>query len=257
MNRLVQLAVTAATALAVLSIAPGAAQASVPLTCGFVTSAIGSEPLQATVTLNCPGYAAGDAEVDDASLIGPATVSFYSGSDLEWTKTVAVPTAGRYKLSITITFNSDAGPITGTSTCCSFTVYGVAATPTSPPVTPRPATPRPATPRSETPRPATPRPAIPTATPVSTAAPSPSDSSSASPTEVPSPSASPSQFSPPEITASPTATDPPRLVTTSLDRGSDSTPALALGGLIALGLATVFLVLLVLWRKRGSRRLAA
>ena len=281
MNRFVQLLVTAATALAVLFIMPGAALASVPLTCTFSTSAISSAPLQETVTLDCSGSNPAWDHVDDASLVGPATVNFYSGNDLNWTKTVTVPTAGKYKLRITITTQSMAGPVTGTSTCCGTTVYAANPTPaptpvvTPPPATPRPVvTPPPATPRPVvTPPPATPRPVVtlppvvPTAEPVPTAVPTASNSPLPSPSEVPTasvlptesprPSASPPGNTTPELTASPTVTSAPILATTSPHRGSGSTPALAWGGLIALGSAIVFLILLVLRRKRRSSHQAA
>ena len=259
MNRFVQLLVTAATALAVLFIMPGAALASVPLTCTFSTSAISSAPLQETVTLDCSGSNPAWDHVDDASLVGPATVNFYSGNDLNWTKTVTVPTAGKYKLRITITTQSMAGPVTGTSTCCGTTVYAANPTPApTPVVTPPPATPRPVV---------TLPPVVPTAEPVPTAVPTASNSPLPSPSEVPTasvlptesprPSASPPGNTTPELTASPTVTSAPILATTSPHRGSGSTPALAWGGLIALGSAIVFLILLVLRRKRRSSHQAA
>src|ERR1035437_3288811 len=103
MSRLSGLLFLAVVALVALVITPTPALAAVPIGCTFHTSSISSAPLQATVTVNCPGMAAGEAQIDDASLTGLATVHFYSGPDLQWTKIVTVPTAGYYLLSITIT----------------------------------------------------------------------------------------------------------------------------------------------------------
>lgn len=260
MRRLVRTLLIATTALTLLVIAPAAALASVPANCTFDTLSISSTPLQVAATMDCPGYAAGAVTIDDASLIGPATVHFYSGADFAWTKNVTVPTAGTYKLSVTATLNSDGGPVTGTSTCCSVKVYG--ADPTAPPapvITPAPVAPGPVT----TPRPGTPRPP----TSASTDSPQPSGSPSAGPSDSPGAAANASPSAPPEPTGSPPATpDPtasppasqaPAITGAPPAGGTDPMLILALVGLAALGLLALAGLFLLLLGKRRRRRQSA
>ena len=194
-----------------------------PFTCTFHTSAKSTAPLIETVKVSCLGNP-NLSNTLAASLIGPTTVAFYSGNSLSWTKNVSVPVAGTYQLQITGTAqDSQMNTITGTTTCCSLSVYdGPAVTPaptaapTAPVSTPKPtpvSTPKPTPVSTPKPTPITtghpvvttaPLPAVtpaptevPTAAPTGTPSPSPSVSPAATPTGTPSlnPSASPAASS--------------------------------------------------------------
>ena len=259
MMRILRGASAVGLALAILAIGPRTVIAAVPEDCMWGAHADSDHPLTAKISETCADPA--DSHVDDASLIGPATVSFYSGPDTEWTKTVTVPVAGIYHLSVTITFQSMAGPITGTSTCCSVTVYDAAPTdPPAPTAAPtQPATPRPVA--NPTPRPVS-TPKNLTRTPAATAAvsntPDESPSASASDSLAPSQSTSP----PPSPSATPAASASPTDATTqpsaapladpaaSTNGSGSEIPTGALGVAAALALMFVFVVLLSRRRKR-------
>ena len=198
---------------------------SFPMACFFSDSAKSSKPLVVTVNLSCPGTNEFGSTIDDASLIGPATVHFYSGTNLSWAGDVDVPVPGVYQLSISATARFSNGySSSGTDVCCSVQAYGAAAaTPTlepPPPVAPAPAsTPAPPAP---TPKP---KPA-PAATPAPTAAPTATATPSPSPTDPPQPTSSMAS-APPSVAPSPSvevASSPPA------SPSSSPIPAAASGG---------------------------
>lgn len=288
MNRFVQLFITVCAALILLSISPATTFANVPISCTLGLSSTSLYPLQVTATLSCPGYSSAYHNVDNASLVGPNTINFYSGNDLDWTKTVTVASAGIYTLSVTITSQFTDGPVTGITTCCKVTVYDAVPTPpptpvatpapviTPAPITPRPATPAPViTPRPAAPRPATPRPATPalvitprpatpapvitpapvtpasvatTAPSVITASPIAADSPTITLPAVPSPTVSATVAPSPTTTASASPLVAPGPTTTA--GGSDAGIILVLSALVVLGLLGLLGLIVLLLRRR-------
>ena len=236
---------------------------SFPLTCLMSDSATSSRPLVVTAKLSCLGNGSPKATIDDASLIGPATVHFYSGTNLSWTMDVQVPVPGVYQLSISATARYSIGdPISGTTVCCSVQAYGAAAA-TPPPEPPPPVTPAPvSTPRQPAPTPK-PKPApaatpAPTATPTATATPSPSPTDTPQPTPTvvgAPPSVAPSP--PAEVASSPPASPssspiPVAASTTGNQDPSGVSPYL-LAGAVAAILAVLVLLVLVVKRRRRQR----
>jgi hypothetical protein len=234
---------------------------SFPLSCIFHDSATSTKPLVITVHISCGGNGDPNATIDDASLIGPATVHFYSGTNINWTGDVQVPAVGTYQLRVTATY-SDPGypPASGTSVCCSVQAYGAAAaTPTSeppPPVAPAPvSTPRPPAPTPK-PKPAPAATPAPTATPTSTATPSPSPTDTPHPTETVAsspPSAAPSP--PAEVASSPPASAsnspiPAAAGTTGNQDPSGVSPYLLAGAVAAILAVPVLFMVLVVGRRR-------
>lgn len=256
---------------------PVAADGSFPMNCTFSDSAKSTKPLVVTVKLSCSGTNEYGSTVD-ASLIGPATVQFYSGTNLSWTTAVQVPVAGVYQLSISATARySDGSSDSGTYVCCSVQAYAAdAATPTPqppPPATPSPvptppppATPPPAsTPAPPAPAP-TPKPkpapaATParTATPAETAAPSPSPTDPPQPTPnmasaPPSVAPSPSAELAPSPPASPSSSPSPAAASTTGSQDPSSVSPYLLAAAVAAILAALVLLLLLGLVKRRRRR---
>ena len=239
---------------------------SFPISCVFSDSAKSTKPLVVTVKLSCGSIGPGDsATIDDASLVGPATVHFYSGTELNWTKDVQVPAAGIYQLSVSATVLYSQGiTVSGTNVCCSVQAYGVAAaTPTReppPPVAPAPvSTPRPPA-RTPKPKPAPAATPTPTATPTATPTPSPSPADTPQPTPTVAsapPSAAPSPSV--EFTLSPPASPPSSTIpaaagTTGNQDPSGVSPLLLSGAVAAILAVLVLLLLLGLVKRRRRRR---
>lgn len=217
----------AVVALGLLVIVPGRALADVPDACHWHLHTDSSIPLTATVIETCANSAWD--YVDDASLVGPATVSFYSGPATEWTKTVTVLVAGEYTLSVTITKQTMAGPITGTTILPgTVTVYGAedTATPTPAPV----ATPS-LTPTRVPTQQATPLPVVdPTSQPVGTPknlTPVPAAISTASDTPGQSPPASASDSVVLSQSTSPPPSPSATLTASAFPTAATATPATA------------------------------
>ena len=241
---------------------PVAADGPFPMTCTFSDSAKSTKPLVVTVKLSCSGTNEYGSTVD-ASLIGPATVDFYSGTNLSWTTAVQVPVAGVYQLSITATARySDGSSSSGTYVCCSVQAYPAdAATPTpqpTPPATPPPAsTPAPPAPTPK-PKPAPAATPAPTATPAETATPSPSPTDTPQPTPAvgsapPSAAPSPSAELAPSPSASPSSSPTPAPASTGGTQDPSSVSPYLVAGAVAAILAVLVLLLLlglVKWRRR-------
>jgi LPXTG-motif cell wall-anchored protein len=227
---------------------------SFPFSCSFHTSAKSTVPLVATVQVSCPGTTIPGEKIDNASLIGPATVLFYAGTDFNWTKNVSVPLAGTYQLQITGTSaTADGGFVTGTSTCCSVQVYGgpvVTPAPTAPPViTPAPTTPPVVTPRpTATPRPiVTPVPVVtpaPVITPAPVVTPIPTRAPTTIPTVTPTPAVSPTPAIAPPVVS---ATLPPAAPVNNNTTGPTTGIFLVLLGAV---IAAAGVIALVLFRRQ-------
>ena len=250
-----------ALALTLLVFVPKTVFAAVPVDCAWKTSATTDVLLTATVSETCgadPAYTN-----MDAYLTGPTAVHFYSGSNTDWTKTVKVPVAGTYKLSVTITIQTQAGPQTGTSTCCSVVIYDAAPTPTPAPTaaptavptkapTPPPAshtTPAPArTPKTPPAVGSTATPVV-SASPIATDSPTPSDSPSAAPSD--SPSATPSDSAAPAVT--PANVSPAGPVSPVEGSGDGTALAIVIGAAVLIGLAALFALFLIRRRKSAAK----
>jgi hypothetical protein len=235
---------------------PVAADGSFPLNCVMSDSATSTKPLVVTVKLSCGSVAPGDsATIDDASLIGPATVPFYSGTDIDWTKDVQVPVAGIYRLSVSGTVLYSQGiSDSGTTVCCSVQAYGpAAATPTPEP--PHPATPAPVS----TPAPPAPPPKPVPATPAPTATPIETASPSSTPTGTPQPSPTTASAVPSasaQAALGPSAAPSSSPMPAAGGTGNQSTSGVSsalLPAAVASALALVLLVLLVFVVRRGRR----
>jgi hypothetical protein len=256
---------------------PVAADGEFPFTCSMRTSSRSSKPLVVTTKLSCVGNGVDTTQVS-ASLIGPATVPFYSGHSINWEEDVAVPVAGIYQLEISASDIGPTGdPVSGTYICCSVQAYGAAAaTPTPqppPPATPPPAsTPAPPAPTPK-PKPAPPAPTpkpkpAPAATPAptdtlaETATPSPSPTDTPQPTEMVAsapPSAAPSPSA--EVASSPPASPSNSPIPAAASTAGNQDPsgvdpyllAGAVAGVLAILVLLVILVVLARRRKRHDR----
>lgn len=274
-KRTIALAVIIGGALLVAAVPRPVAADDFPFTCTFSDSAKSTKPLVVTVKLSCGGNNTTGNTVDDASLIGPATVHFYSGTDFNWTMDVQVPVPGVYQLSLSGTARyPEGGSDSGTTVCCSVQAYGAAAaTPTPqppPPATPPPAsTPAPPAPTPK-PKPAPPAPTpkpkpapaatpAPTATPAETAAPSPSPIDTPQPTPTvgsapPSAAPSPSAELAPSQPASPSSSPTPAPASNAGTQDPSSVSPYLLAGAVAAILAVLVLLLLLGLVKRWRRR---
>ena len=254
MTRILQGCAALVLALAFGAAVPGTI-AGVSATCSWGTSARSDQPLYVQVRETCSDPA--DTHVDDAALVGPATVHFYSGPDTEWIKMVRLPLAGTYELTVTFTVQMEGRPVTGTGTCCSILVYGEASTPTPAPTEAPTAPPsvRPTarpTARPTTRPTATKRPTLVTSTATAesvtaTAAESATVSASASPPPAPASVATLATRMP---AATPSSTTPwPEPAAPSGGPGSMAQLA-GLGAAGLLGLSALSSVLMVAHRKR-------
>lgn len=260
---MIALAVIIGGSLLIAAVPRPVAADDFPMTCTFSDSAKSTRPMVVTVKLSCAANGDPNASVD-ASLIGPATVPIYSGTDLSWTKDVQVPVAGVYEFSITATHTDPGYPTkSGTYVCCSIEPYeAAAATPTPeppPPETPAPvSTPRPPAPTPK-PKPAPAATPAPTVTPTATPTPSPSPTDTPQPTPTvasapPSAAPSPSAEFTPSPSASPSSSPIPAAAPTSGNRNAPSASSYVAPAVVAGILAAISLLVLVFLLKRRRRQ---